>query len=101
MSLSDFLEKKPLGLCYKWSTIWLCELEAVFINLLSGPHFLLGFPGSSAGKESVCNAGYLGSIPGLGKSPGEGNSYPPRVLRPGEFGGWYSPWGLKQSDTAE
>ena len=32
------------------------------------------FPGGSDGKESVCNAGDLGSIPGLGRSPGEGNS---------------------------
>ena len=37
---------------------------------------LLGFPGGSAGKESACNAGDLGSVPGLGRSPGEGNSYP-------------------------
>ena len=37
---------------------------------------LVGFPGGSDGKESACNAGYLGSIPGLGKSPGEGNGYP-------------------------
>ena len=35
-----------------------------------------GFPGSSASKESACNAGDLASIPGLGRSPGEGNSYP-------------------------
>ena len=35
-----------------------------------------GFPGSSAGKESACNVGDLGSIPGLGRSPGEGNGYP-------------------------
>ena len=35
-----------------------------------------GFPGSSAGKESTCNAGDLGLIPGLGRSPGEGNGYP-------------------------
>ena len=35
-----------------------------------------GFPGGSADKESTCNAGDLGSIPGLGKSPGEGNGYP-------------------------
>ena len=33
------------------------------------------FPGDSAGKESACNAGYLGLIPGLGTSPGEGNDY--------------------------
>ena len=37
---------------------------------------LLGFTGSSAGKESACNAGDLGSIPGLGRSPGEGQGYP-------------------------
>ena len=35
----------------------------------------LGFPGSSAGKESGCNAGNLGLSPRLGRSPGEGNSY--------------------------
>ena len=35
-----------------------------------------GFPGGSAGKESACNAGDLGSIPGLGRSPGEGKGYP-------------------------
>ena len=36
----------------------------------------LGFPGGSAGKESACNMGDLGSIPGLGRSPGEENGYP-------------------------
>ena len=36
----------------------------------------LGFPDSSTGKESACNAGDLGSIPGLGRSPGEGKGYP-------------------------
>ena len=35
-----------------------------------------GFPHSSAGKESACNAGDLGSMPGLGRSPGEGKGYP-------------------------
>ena len=35
----------------------------------------LGFPSVSAGKESTCNAGDLGSIPGLGRSTGEGNGY--------------------------
>ena len=35
-----------------------------------------GFPGGSAGKESTCNVGDLGSIPGLGRCPGEGNGYP-------------------------
>ena len=35
-----------------------------------------GFPGGSEVKESACNAGDLGSIPGLGRSPGEGKGYP-------------------------
>ena len=35
-----------------------------------------GFPGDSDGKESACDAGDLGLIPGLGRSPGEGNGYP-------------------------
>ena len=36
----------------------------------------MGFPGGSAGKESTCNVGDLGSIPGLRRSPGEGRGYP-------------------------
>ena len=36
---------------------------------------LKGFPGGSAGEESTCNVGVLGSILGLGRSAGEGNSY--------------------------
>ena len=34
------------------------------------------YPGGSAGKESACNVGDLGLIPGLGRSPGEGKGYP-------------------------
>ena len=34
------------------------------------------FPCFSDGKESACNGGDLGSVPGLGRSPGEGNGYP-------------------------
>ena len=36
---------------------------------------MVGYPGSSAGKESTCSAGDLGLIPGLGSSPGEGIGY--------------------------
>ena len=39
-------------------------------------YFTLGFPCGSAGKESVCNVRDLGSIPELGRSPGEGKGYP-------------------------
>ena len=38
--------------------------------------FTVGFPDSSVGKESACNAGDPGSIPGLGRSAGEGIGYP-------------------------
>ena len=59
-----------------------------------------GFPCGSAGKESACNGGYLGSIPGLGRSPGEGKGY--LLQYPGlENSMDYSPWGLKESDTTE
>ena len=37
---------------------------------------MLDFPGGSAGKESALNEGDLGLIPGLGRSPGQGNGYP-------------------------
>ena len=40
--------------------------------------YTLVFPDSSVGKESTCNAGDPGSIPGSGRSPGEGISYPLR-----------------------
>ena len=39
-------------------------------------HIYYIFPGSSYGKESACNAGDVGSIPGLRRSPGEGIGYP-------------------------
>ena len=59
----------------------------------------MAFPCGSAGKESACNVGDLGLIPGLGRSPGEGNGCP--LQYSGEFHGLYSPWGRKESDTTE
>ena len=64
----------------------------------------MGFPGGSDGKESTCNAGDLGLIPGLGRSPegGRGNpvQYPclenPRGQRSLAS---YSPRSCKESDT--
>ena len=66
-------------------------------------HFIMDFPGGSDGKESAWNMGDLGSIPGLWRSPGEGNGYPP-VFLPRKFHEQrslvgYSPWGHKESDT--
>ena len=91
---------------------------------------IVGFPGSSVGKESACDARDPGSIPGSGRSPGEKIGYPFQyswtspvaqlvknlpgdlgsipgkglltlVFWPGEFHGLYSPCGLKESDTTE
>ena len=42
-------------------------------------HAKMGFPDCSAGKESACDAGEPGSIPGLGRSPGEGKGYPLQI----------------------
>ena len=46
------------------------------MNIFGHIVFPLGFTGGSDGKESASNAGDLGSIPGLGRSPGEGNGNP-------------------------
>ena len=64
----------------------------------------LGFPGDSDGKESTCNAGDLGSIPGLGKSPGEGHGNPLQcscLVNPMDRGTWQDTvhGGHKESDT--
>ena len=50
-----------------------CHLPVKFTRKSS---YIAGLPGSSDGKESACSVGDLGSIPGLGRSPGEGNSNP-------------------------
>ena len=52
------------------------SLKVFIFPLLNVCNGTRGFPGSSAGKESSCNAGNLGSIPGSGRSPGEGIGYP-------------------------
>ena len=66
----------------------------------------LGFPGDSDGKESACNAGDPGSIPGSGKIPWRREWQPTLVFLPGELHGerslaGYSPWGCKELDTTE
>ena len=48
----------------------------LFIQCEPGVNINVGFPDSSVGKESACHAGNPGSIPGLGRFPGEGIGYP-------------------------
>ena len=57
---------------------WTCEHTDTHLHNPGKSLFIKIFsiPGGSDGKESACNVGDLGSIPGLGRSPGEGNSYP-------------------------
>ena len=66
----------------------------------------MGFPGGSDCKESACNAGDLGSIPELGRSPGGGNGNPLQYFclenphRQRTLVG-YSPWGHTELDTTD
>ena len=61
----------------------------------------LGFPCDSAGKESPCNVQDLGSIPGLGRSAGEGKGYPLQYSGLENSMDLYSPWGCKKLDMTE
>ena len=64
------------------------------------------FTGGSDGKESTCNAGYSGLIPGLGRSPAEGNGYPLQyscLENSMDRGDWWATLhgGCKESDMTE
>ena len=66
----------------------------------------MGFPGSSDGKESTCIVGDLGSIPGLGSSPGREHGYPLQYSGLENPQGQrslvgYSPWGHKELEVTE
>ena len=59
---------------FRWSQIHCCTRQWLQALL----HCPKGFPGGSDGKESACSVGDLGSIPGLGRSPGGGHGNPPQ-----------------------
>ena len=71
--------------------------SAILLGIYNDLTVVLGFPGSSAGKESACNRGDLDTVPGLGRCPGEGNSYP--LQYSGLENSMEYPWGCKESDT--
>ena len=60
-------------------TVWI-EVKVLWVHtnvkILQTLSFKWDFPGGSEGKASACNVGDPGSLPGLGRSPGEGKSYP-------------------------
>ena len=99
--LKTMLISKVAGVSTFPSTLF-SEIVAYVCNTAS---LFGGFPGGSDGKESACNVGDPGSIPGLGRSPGEGNGYPlqyscQRTLWTEEPGGLQS-MGSKESDASE
>ena len=81
---TKFHSKKKIAGCILGILKKLCIASTV--STIDDYVSILGFPHSSDGKESVCNAGDLGSVPGLGRSPEEGNGSPLQILA------WRSPW---------
>ena len=81
---------------YMYMCIYVCVCVCVYIYIYI--YIYMGFPGSSADKESTCNEGDLGSVPGLGRFPGGGHgnlllySYLENPHGQRSLAG-YSPWG--------
>ena len=61
----------------------------------------VSFPGALDGKESTCNVGDVGSIPGLGRSPRDRKGYPLQYSTLENSMDCISPWGCKESDSSE
>ena len=82
-------------LWYNSTTLYMLSYVLLFTYLINFGEMMSvknsypGFPNGSEGKESACNAGDPGSIPELGRCPGEGNSYPL------QYSALYSPQGAK------
>ena len=70
-----------------WATVHGVAKSQTWLSDFTFTFCMFGLPCGSASKNSVSNAGDLGSIPGLGRSPGEGKDYPL------QYSGLYSPWG--------
>ena len=75
------------------TTLWYINNFNYKFPFLRFNPILMGFPGGSDGKEFACNAGDLGLMPGLGRSPGEGNGYPHQyscLENPMDRGAWWA-----------
>ena len=102
----DFIYKqhRMLSLCLTFHSVWQSWIHPCFTNYIILLFFffngwaifhciygLQDFPGGSDGKAAVCNMGDPGSIPGLGRSPGEGNDNPLQYYcleNPTDKGAW-------------
>ena len=109
MFLNEWVKIHPIMQIQNWIYLFTVEIHYLSKSYNSVSHPLLiihSVPGGSARKELACNAGDLGSIPGLRRSPGGGHGNPlqysclenPHELR--SLAG-YSPWSRKESDTTE
>ena len=99
MLIHIFCLFKNYGWNLAWATVWFWGFEIIYSGWK-------GFPGSSAGKESACNAGGSGLIHGLGRSPGEGHGHPLQyscLEHPHGRRSWagYSLWRSKELDMTE
>ena len=83
--------------------MFVCTADVCIISSVHNKPFW-GFPAGSDCKDSACNAGDPGSIPGLGRSPGEGTGYEIQyscLENPTDRGAWWATvhGGRKESDT--
>ena len=92
-------KQRPIGI--HWGALVALSLEFLkftnlnsLLNIFNTYMHVVGFPCGSAGKESTCHAGDLGSIPGLGRSPREGKGYPLQYSGLGNSMD-YNPWGRR------
>ena len=98
----NLLGSHVLQRCWQYVLFLDSLISLLWLGSVKGKGLLgSGFPGSSNGKESACNAGDLGSVPGLRRSPGEGGGHPLQYLSwPGVLHGQkglagHSPWGRR------
>ena len=80
----DAVESAALNMQYAQNMQYAGSRQEVILTLRAGER--MGFPSGSDGKESACNAGDHGLIPGSGSSPGEGRGSHSRILA------WRIPW---------
>ena len=83
----------PASFCTQGQTCLLLQISFDFLLLHFSTLWWKGFPASSEVKASACNAQELGSIPGLGRSPGQGNGNPLQyscLENPMDRGAWWA-----------